>query len=174
VRLPNTIDGGAYCINDNYLFEIAKQTRDLGIDRAIFRDSLGEISKACDISVPGYGATLSDVNSYIGCLQMEKIEELINKHKINAKKWEDKIRMNYPDFVIMKKDFQNPNYWIFGLLAPYKKKAINQFRELGFYASGVHLPNNSYSVFGKQQELPGVNDFYSKFVALPCGWWCNY
>ena len=47
------------------------------------------------------------------------------------------------------------------------------FRGKGFYASGVHLPNNYYSVFGSQEKLPGVKEFYSKFIALPCGWWCE-
>ena len=47
------------------------------------------------------------------------------------------------------------------------------FREKGFDASGVHLPNNYYSVFGIQEELLGVQEFYHKFIALPCGWWCE-
>jgi hypothetical protein len=48
-----------------------------------------------------------------------------------------------------------------------------QFREMGYYASGVHLNNNKYSVFGEQEYLPGVEKFNSEFVAIPCGWWVN-
>ena len=39
-------------------------------------EALGEISPKCDISLSGYGATLSEVNSYLGVLQLQKIEEL--------------------------------------------------------------------------------------------------
>ena len=44
---------------------------------------------------------------------------------------------------------------------------------MGYYASGVHINNNIYSVFGKQDTLPGVQEFYDTFVALPCGWWMD-
>ncbi|WP_423128022.1 DegT/DnrJ/EryC1/StrS family aminotransferase [Gaoshiqia sp. Z1-71] len=171
VRLPNTIDGGALCISDNNLFEKAKRARDLGVNRTLFRDSSGEISKEYDISEPGYGATLSEVNSYIGYTQMEQLESLLAKQTKNAAVWKEKIASDYLKYHVLGKSTDKPNYWIFGILAPDKKKAIIQFRELNFYASGVHLPNSNYSVFGKRHELPGVIDFYSRFVALPCGWW---
>ena len=56
-------------------------------------------------------------------------------------------------------------------LCDYKIKVILDFRQRGYYASGVHLNNNCYSVFGDTMEQPGVNDFMKKFVAIPCGWW---
>lgn len=169
VRLPNTIDGGAISFKDSNHFEKAKRIRDYGIDRRFFRDSLGEISIESDISEPGYGALLSEMNSYIGCQQMEKLPGLLETQRKNAEAWIDFCRAN--DIRTMERTFQSPNYWIFGILAPNKNKAIKQFRELGYYASGVHLPNSNYSVFGKQDKLPGVDDFYARFVALPCGWW---
>ena len=33
------------------------------------------------------------------------------------------------------------------------------------------LTGESLSVFKDKTELPGVKDFYDKFIALPCGWW---
>lgn len=171
VRLPNTIDGGAFSFKNQKLFEKAKRIRDLGVNRNIFRDDLGEISKDCDITEPGYGATLSDVNSYIGVRQMVQLEKLLKKQRINAKNWKSKLSNDFPEYTVLIKTFQNPNYWVFGLFVPNKVKAIQYFRENGYYASGVHLPNNNYSIFGKHEELSGVNEFYLKFVALPCGWW---
>jgi dTDP-4-amino-4,6-dideoxygalactose transaminase len=171
VRLPNTIDGGAVAFKDPLLFEKALRIRDLSIDRKIFRDDLGEISPLCDISEYGYGATLSDVNSYIGCLQLENTKNLLKAQRTNATAWKTKIETEYPDYKSLKHPHQNPNYWVYGILAQNKIETILHFREKGFYASGVHLPNNNYSVFGKQESLPGVEEFYSKFVALPCGWW---
>ena len=173
VRLPNTIDGGAVAFKDNTLYEKAKRIRDLGVNRQKFRDELGEISPLCDITEPGYGATLSDVNSYIGCLQLENISNLLKTQRTNAENWKTKIEREYSDYKILTSPHQNPNYWVFGILAPNKTETILHFRSLGFYASGVHLPNNNYSVFGKKTELPGVEEFYSKFLALPCGWWFN-
>ncbi len=171
VRLPNTIDGGAFSFKDEKLFVKAKRIRDLGVNRNIFRDEMGEISSLCDIAEPGYGATLSEINSYIGLQQTDKLDELIQRQRTNADSWNFKIANEYADFKILTQTYQKPNYWVYGILSENKRETILRFREKGFYASGVHLPNNNYSVFRKHERLPGVEEFYSKFVALPCGWW---
>ena len=59
------------------------------------------------------------------------------------------------------------------ILAQNKKETIQYFREQGYYASGVHFPNNNYSIFGDKIKLDGVDAFYKKFIALPSGWWVN-
>jgi perosamine synthetase len=174
VRLPNAIEGGAIAFNNDGFYKKALIIRDYGIDRSRFRDELGEISPNCDIAFPGYGATLSDANSYLGMLQMQKIEELIQIQRENAQYWESQIpgEINNCEY-LNSASKQNPNYWVFGMLSPDKMKLIRQFRNEGFYASGVHLPNTNYSVFGSYESLPGVDEFYSKFLAIPCGWWVS-
>ena len=170
VRLPNSIDGGGIAFGNEELYERAYLIRDYGIERGNFRDSLNEISADCDISLPGYGATLSDVNSYIGCLQMKEIDRLLAKQQDNFDKWksictEEKIR------TVRIINGSRPNGWVFGILGLNKELTIRNWRNRGIYASGVHLPNTYYSVFGNQKVLKGVEEFYSNFVALPCGWW---
>ena len=98
VRLPNTIEGGALIFEDEELYKKAVITRDLGIDRSVFRDANGEISSACDISIPSVNATPSDVNGYIGCCQMDVIDELLEKQSENAKQWEKKL-FDMPSFL---------------------------------------------------------------------------
>lgn len=173
VRLPNSIDGGGIAFGNYELFEKAGLIRDYGIDRGSFRDSLNEISSTCDISLPGYGATLSDVNSYIGCRQMADINDLITKQQTNFRTWKSKCDEEHiPTVSII--NGSKPNGWVFGLLKSDKDSAIKEWRSKGYYASGVHLPNTYYSVFGQSEELKGVKEFYSRFVALPCGWWVEY
>ena len=167
VRLPNTIDGGAVVFKDKALYEKALLARDFGIRRNIFRDQYGEISPLCDISTPGFGGTMSDINSYIGCRQMEDLPSLLDKLKQNAEKWNEEIEL----FKLNGRLEIEPNYWVYGVLSDNKVEDMLRFREQGFYASGVHLPNTFYSVFGNQGQLPGVTEFNNKFIALPCGWW---
>jgi dTDP-4-amino-4,6-dideoxygalactose transaminase len=165
VRLPNTIDGGAIAFRDEALFEKALLARDFGIRRAMFRDDLGEISKDCDIATKGYGATMSEVNSYIGSLQMECLDRLLAVQRANAQAWAAEVGET-----VERKEIE-PNYWVYGILSDSKRADIQKYREAGYYASGVHLPNSYYSVFGEQIELPGCTSFNSRFIALPSGWW---
>lgn len=165
VRLPNTIDGGAIVFNDNTLVEKAKLIRDFGINRSEFRDALGEISKDCDISMKGFAGTMSEMNSYIGCLQMKDLSLLLAKQKQNALNWRKIIGNG------LEREEIEPNYWVYGLICENKIEELKRFREKGYYSSGVHLPNNYYSIFGQKTELKGVEDFYNKFIAIPCGWW---
>lgn len=170
VRLPNTIDGGAVSFKDKVLYEKAVLVRDYGIDRPRFRDDMKEISPLCDIAIPGYGATPSEINSYVGCLHMEVMDDLLEKQQQQAKKWDALMRAQSVKAISIVADTK-PNYWVYGVLAENKRMFMEKMREKGFYASGVHLPNTYYSVFGRQPELKGVQEFYSKYVALPCGWW---
>lgn len=172
VRIPTTIDGGAIVFKDKALYDKSIMVRDSGVDRKHFRDQNGEIDPKCDITVPGFGATMSDVNSYIGILQMNAVENLIEQQRHNADLWDCILPGMEEVFSCLnsRKDIL-PNYWVYGILSGKKGIALEKFRKLGYYSSGVHVPNTYYSIFGKQGSLPGVDDFYSRFLAIPSGWW---
>lgn len=172
VRIPSAIDGGIVIFKDEQLYRQSLLIRDCGIDRSRFRDAIGEIDPACDISLMGYSATMSNVNGYIGSCQMDHVEEILAAQRAQAIKW-GKALYDRTDVRPLCQDFHNPNYWVYGVRADNKQKAILQFREDGYYASGVHINNNRYSVFGDSCNLPGTDDFYNHFLALPCGWWMD-
>ncbi len=170
VRLPNTIDGGIIIFKNKEAYLKALRIRDCGIDRGAFRDELGEINPSCDISEIGYSATMSNVNAYIGLKQMPRLNELLSAQRENARRW-DAVLKEYSNVFAVSRENTLPNYWVYGLRAVNKRDCIKAFRERGYYASGVHINNNIYSVFGDKVELPGVSDFHSHFLAIPCGWW---
>lgn len=172
VRIPNTIDGGAIIFKDESLYKKAVLVRDSGIDRAKFRDEWGEISRKCDISLIGHNATPNEVQSYIGIQQMKAVADILAQHRDNATKW-DELLNDVEELQPIKTHGDLPNYWVFGVLVSDKIKYLSMFREKGYYASGVHLNNNSYSVFMDQSMLPGVKQFSDSFLALPSGWWVN-
>lgn len=171
VRFCNCIDGGIVIFKDKKLFEKSLLIRDCGIDRSRFRDALGEINPQCDISLIGYSATMSNINGYIGLKQMEDIDGLLKKHRAQARKWCDYLKHQRGYRPIYRENCR-ANYWVFGMLVDDKIETIRHFRDIGYQASGVHMRNDYYSVFGKQDiPLPGVEEFYNSFVALPSGWW---
>lgn len=171
VRFLNTIDGGAVSFKDSELYERALRARDQGIDRKAFRDPNGEISSSCDVKEVGFGALMSDVNSYIGIKQLDSLDELLIKHKNNAADWRKELAKKYPEIVEIENCNTESNYWVFGVLVKEKMATLANFRKKGFWASGVHLSNSHYSIFGRQEALPGVEHFSSRFLALPTGWW---
>lgn len=172
VRIPNTLDGGAVIFKDENLYNMSLLIRDAGINRSRFRDELGEINPDCDITMIGHSATMDEVSSYIGIQQMESIEWILKKQRENASYWST---INLDQFGIkpIHNDYSNPNFWVYGTLAKNKREAIMILREKGYYASGVHINNNRYSVFRDSSTLSGVDKFYNSFVALPSGWWVN-
>lgn len=171
VRLPNTVDGGALAFRSEDLYQKAKLIRDYGIDRTNFRLPNGEINPDCDITLEGYGATMSEVNSYIGVKQMEDLKDLFSKQKENAEKW-DNIFSERKDIQSLSiNPDSTPNYWVYGVLAEDKLAFIQEMKDLGLSATGVHVNNNIYSIFNNKVDLPGVNEFMKKFVAVPSGWW---
>ena len=172
VRIPNTIDGGAVIFKDKGLYNKSLLVRDAGIDRSRFRDELGEINPELDIALVGHSATLDEVRSYIGLKQMENIDWILKTQRENAKSW-NSFGLDKYNVVPIIDQKVNPNYWVYCTLSKDKRNTIMRFREKWFYASGVHINNNRYSVFGHSDKLPGVDEFYNSFIALPCGWWIN-
>ena len=173
VRLPNTIEGAAISFASQALYEKALLIRDYGIDRSQFRTSQGEISVNCDINLEGYGATLSEINSYIGYKQMAEIEHLLKQQQYNAHFWQEKLQNVASIQPMPLSSNTQPNYWVYGVLCEDKAQALLDFRNQNWYATGVHINNNIYSVFKNKENLKGVNEFMSRFLALPCGWWVN-
>lgn len=171
VRLPNTIDGGAIIFKDKTCYNNAVRMRDLGVDRTTFRDELGEINTKSDIPMHGYGVTMNEISSYIGYSEMLMLPTLLEQQRKNAAHWQQLISQKYPSLAFLDTKDILPSYWVFGILSPEKRKTIKRFREEGFYASGVHIPNTYYSVFGRQGTFKGVREFHSRFLALPSGWW---
>lgn len=175
VRLPNALEAGAITFKEAKHTISANIKRDLGLERSKFRDDRGEISEKYDVTIQGYGATANEISSFLGFQQMDILEQLINQQRNNAVDWAEILKKNSTcssDFLKIVGE-TNPIYWVFGLLSDNKNYLIDCFRAKGYYASGVHINNNRYSLYGAYENLPGVNQFYDRFVALPSGWWLN-
>lgn len=171
VRLPTTIDGGAISFKDPALYEKAILMRDYGIDRKKFRDALGEISPEGDIKLKGYNALMNEISGYVGCQQMNSIEELIAKQQKNGATYNAQFEASGNKY-LKPQVFSLPNYWVYTLFDQNPLEKIKEYRAKGFYASKVHLRNDEYSCFGsKNNTLKGVNEFEKTAFSIPSGWW---
>jgi perosamine synthetase len=175
VRLPNSIDGGALAFANEETYLRALRMRDFGIDRASFRDELGELSAQSDIKDLGYNAIMNEVNAFVGIKVMEKTPSLIDKQRLNAKHWDLYCEQNNHKSLLGDRKDILPNYWIYSFLAQNQIEELKRIRREGFYASKVHIRNDYYSCFGKfNKSLKGVNQFEQQQLSVPSGWWLKF
>src|SRR6185312_4650990 len=133
VRLPNSVDGGAIAFNDEGTYKKACRMRDFGINRATFRDSLGEISSTSDIDHLGYNAIMNELNAFIGSRVMEKTPLLIRAQRANARFWDQYCAANNYQTLAERGEI-NPNYWIYSFLTPNQTADLQRLRNEGYYA----------------------------------------
>lgn len=172
VRNPNTVTGACICTHDEIVFKTLQRVRDNGIDRNYFRKKDGEINEEYDISVIGYSGMMNELNSYLGCMQMDNIDKIFAYQNKNALKWKLILSKYFPE---VQDNFYNdscttPNYWVYGFHTSSKKTTIDKLEKIGFSSSKVHINNNIYSLFN-MIELKNVRQFMEDFLAVPSGWW---
>ncbi len=171
VRNPNAIDGGAISFKNSSSFEYSKLLRDYGIDRNLFRLPNGEINPNYDIKITGYSATISDLNSYIGLMNLKQIDKILKRAQTAATFWTKVLAHNNFDYELFYNKNAIYNQWVFSFKSNNKEAIFNYFRGKGINCSTVHLPNNFYSVFGKKRNLNNVSLLYNSIIALPTLWW---
>jgi dTDP-4-amino-4,6-dideoxy-D-glucose/dTDP-4-amino-2,4-dideoxy-beta-L-xylose transaminase len=66
-------------------------------------------------------------------------------------------------------------HWIYCVLVSDQDGFIRHLDQLGIDASPVHARNDKHPALRgwKWRRLPGVDDFCSREVAIPCGWWLS-
>ena len=67
-----------------------------------------------------------------------------------------------------------PSYWLYTLKVERRDDFIRMMEANGIAASPLHHRNDTHSLFkSSKRELPGMNEWYGKFVHIPCGWWVD-
>ena len=137
------------------------------MDRAAPRTEL-------DITEPGYKYHMNNVNAVIGHVQLENIAPVIARHIANGK-WMDAHLGGIDGLRLCHWDKQaEPSYWFYTVLADKRDDLIKALADRGIGCSLAHKRNDLHSVFrSSRRELPGVDDFYSRMLHIPCGWWVS-
>ena len=172
VRNPNMIDAGGISFAKRDLYERAFLTRDAGIDRARFRNQLGEIDLSSDVILPGISATLDEIRSYIGLKQLEVLEELILMNKTNMSSILNQIVHSSIVKPILSQSSES-NGWILPLFVNDKVELIKTLSELGVSSSSVHGNISYYSIYRNSKKMENAEKFLNRFLAIPCGWWID-
>jgi perosamine synthetase len=170
IKHLTTIDGGAIACKTSEDYERVKKIRWFGLDRKYKGKSKWEQ----DITESGYKFHMNNINAAIGIEQLKNIDFVINEHKKNQKLYNDNINNKNIVKMTVSEDSES-SCWIYTVLVEDRVKFQNYLSTKGIASDVVHVRNDNYSVFKKykmaEDSLVGCNEFCSKHINIPVGWW---
>jgi dTDP-4-amino-4,6-dideoxygalactose transaminase len=172
VRHITTGEGAAITFREADQYELARLWRRYGIPPDQFRDCLGEIDPACDISIPGFHNYMNRLAGALGNLQMEYLPGIVEACRRNGQLFDRELSA-VPGIRLLKTGpCSIPSYWVYCFLCEHRDRLLKKLRDAQIYSSRVHIRNDSYSCFGGMPaDLAGVAEFEAKQLCIPCGWW---
>jgi perosamine synthetase len=165
IKHLTTIDGGALQIQDKELYEKGKLIRWFGLDKKLSRlDN--------DIQLQGFKYHMNNVNAIIGLVQLEKIEELLQKYATIGKYLDLKLNVVSGLETVVHYPNSESSYWLYTLKVDRRNDFIKMMAANGFMASEIHKRNDLHTYLNDYPtEMPNLDRFYSRLVHIPCGWW---
>jgi dTDP-4-amino-4,6-dideoxygalactose transaminase len=164
IKHMTTVDGGMVSCRPEDL-PTGRALRWFGIDRSRRRTDV-------DVVLAGYKYNMNDVTAALGLVQLQFISALIQRHIDNGKYFDRALR-GIPGLDLCSWDEEaEPSYWFYTFLAEDRDGLGRRLAEHGVATSLVHRRNDWHSVFAESRcDLPNLDDFYSRVLHIPCGWW---
>lgn len=164
IKHLTTVDGGLLCLKNEEEYKRAKKIRWFGLDKSIPR-------LQNNIAEPGYKYHMNNVNATIGNVQLEYLNDNVNKYIENGKYYDQELKNINGLSLIPYYNNTEPSYWLYTIVVERRSDFINLLKNNEIEASPLHLRNDRHSVFNSSRILPNLDVFYEKFVHIPCGWW---
>lgn len=167
IKHLTTVDGGAISFNNSEDVAPVRKLRWFGLNKNVSR-------LENDITRAGYKYGINNLTGVIGCVQMGHIQAVIDKYVENGKYY-DKVLKGIPGITLVPYyDNTSPSYWLYTLKVERRNDFCKMMESAGVLASPLHHRSDTHSVFSQSKcELPNMEEWYSKFVHIPCGWWVN-
>lgn len=165
IKHLTTIDGGVLTVKNEEDFTKGRLKRWFGLDKQKPR-------LENDIVDPGYKYHMNNVNATVGLVQMNYLDQIISTHIENGQFFDTNLKDIAGVELVKYYDNTQPSYWLYTMKVDNREGFCRMLGENGIAASELHLRNDRHSVFDESKTiLPNLDDFYSKFVHIPCGWW---
>ncbi len=169
IKHITSIDGGLLLSPHQELHRRGKLIRWYGIDREGNRK---DFRCEADIEEWGFKFHMNDVNAAIGVENFKHLDEVVGKHKSNAKYYDENLN-NIPGVTLLER---NPDmesaFWIYSLLVERKGDFMKYMKECGIAVSQVHERNDIHTCVKEYRSLlPNLDKTISKVISIPVGWW---
>ena len=168
IKHLTTGDGGAVTARDNDDYERGKLLRWYGMNR----DKGRELRCEDDVPEAGWKWHLNDINASIGIANLKYIDNVIAKHRENAKFYNERFdRLTTGKIWNMSyRDDRKSSYWLYTIFVDDRSKFIEHMKNNGIHCSRVHTRNDEHSCFKQfktNEKLEGVRFFNDHNVCIP-------
>lgn len=167
IKHMTTVDGGAISFTNLEDVTPARKLRWFGLDKNVRRlDN--------DITRAGYKYGINNLTGIIGQIQLKHTPEVINKYISNGKYYDEALKGISGVTLVPYYEHTEPSYWLYTMKVEDRENFIKMMTENGITASPLHHRSDTHSVFAEFKcDLPNMDEWYSKFVHIPCGWWVD-
>lgn len=165
IKHMTTVDGGAISFpNETYIDE-AKLLRWFGLSKKVSRlDN--------DLKRIGFKYGMNNVNATIGLIQMKHLNDIISLHVSNGRFYDTALRGITGLTLVPYYAHTEPSYWLYTIKVDNREDFCKMMEENGIIASPLHHRNDTHTAFKyAKSPLPNMENWYSQFVHIPCGWW---
>ena len=171
IKEMTTIDGGALLCKSKTDCERGRLLRWYGIDR---RMKQKDLRCETDIAEFGYKFHMNDVTAVIGIEQLKYVRKNLKKHHAHASQYNETFTNSKAARLLHYKNDRSSSYWLYTIQVQHPHQFIEYMKNAGITASQVHARNDTHTAFKDfKTDLPGVNEFASKQVSIPVGWWLS-
>jgi perosamine synthetase len=167
IKHMTTGDGGMLLCRREADLPKGRRVRWFGIDRDQPRTTV-------DVCEVGYKYNMNNITAAIGLEQLENIESAIERHMANGS-FLDRALSTVSGLKVSRFEaVAQPAHWIYTVLVERRDDLARCLSAAGIECSQVHRRNDRHPVFHASRcELPGLDDYYSRMLHIPCGWWVS-
>lgn len=171
----NTGEGAVLLAADPAKLSAARNLRRFGIEPGNFRLKHGDLNPAFDIPLAGFNCPMNEIAATLGLANQAHAQRNVARHRANGRFYGSALA-GVPGIQLLRRRSEcGSAYWVYSLLADRRDELIRKLVANGIGSQRLHLRNDAYTCFGRQQQrpLPGVAHFDAFNLAIPCGWWVN-
>ena len=167
IKQMTTVDGGAISFKLEEDVEPARKLRWFGLDKKVPR-------LENDITRAGYKYGMNNVTATIGSVQLVHTPNIIDRYISNGKFYDDALKSVSGVTLVPYYPNTEPSYWLYTMKVDDRDSFCKMMESKGITATPLHHRSDTHSVFSDSKcELPNMEEWYSKFVHIPCGWWVD-
>jgi perosamine synthetase len=167
IKHMTTGDGGMLLCRNETDLPRGRRFRWFGIDRMQPRTKV-------DVDHVGFKYNTNNLTAAFGLAQLKVIQPAIQRHMDNGTFFEEALANVNGLRACSYDPVARPSHWLYTVLADRRDDLARWLTECGIECSQVHRRNDAHPVFAASRcELPGLDDYYSRMLHIPCGWWVD-